>query len=185
MKNQFSDRKYIVNLIIISIGVIFILRLFYIQIIDDRYKISSQNNSQRIITVYPGRGLIYDRFDKMLVYNEATYDLMVIPKQVKNIDTAIFCKLVRIDKETFKKKMEKAILISRYKSSVFEKQISKEMYGYLQENLYKFHGFFVQSRTLRKYPLPIAAHMLGYVGEVDQNAINKNKYYALIKRCYI
>jgi len=178
MKNQFSDRKYIVNLIIISIGVIFILRLFYIQIIDDRYKISSQNNSQRIITVYPGRGLIYDRFDKMLVYNEATYDLMVIPKQVKNIDTAMFCKLVRIDKETFEKNMDKAIAISRYKSSIFEKQISKEMYGYLQENLYKFHGFFVQSRTLRKYPLPIAAHMLGYVGEVDQNAINKNKYYA-------
>lgn len=179
MKKSYSDRKYIVNIIFLVIGFIFILRLFYIQIIDDSYKISSQNNSRRIITVYPGRGLIYDRFEKLMVYNEATYDLMIIPKQVKNIDTAEFCKIIKIDKETFVSNLHKALAFSKYKASVFEKQISKEMYGYLQENLYKFHGFYVQSRTLRKYPLPLAAHTLGYVGEVDLDAINKNKYYAL------
>ena len=179
MKKSYSDRQYIVMIIFLVIGFIFALRLFYIQIIDNSYKISSQNNSRRIITVYPGRGLIYDRFEKLLVFNEATYDLMVIPKQVKNIDTTEFCKIIKIDKETFITNFKKALAISRYKSSVFEKQISKEMYGYLQENLYKFHGFYVQSRTLRKYPLPIAAHTLGYVGEVDQDMINKNKYYSL------
>ncbi len=179
MKKSYSERRYIVNLIFISIGIIFILRLFYIQILDDSYKISAQNNSRRILTIYPGRGLIYDRKDKLLVFNEATYDLMVIPKQIKQIDTNQFCSLIKIDKETFIKNMKKAIAVSRYKSSIFEKQISKESYGYLQENLYKFPGFYVQSRTLRKYPIPLAAHSLGYVGEVDQSMIDKNKYYLL------
>lgn len=161
----------------IAIGLIFAVRLFYIQIIDDSYKLSAKNNVLKYIIEYPARGLVYDRYDKLLLYNEANYDLMVIPQHAKNIDTVDLCNLIGIDKETYKSKMQKAKKYSYFKASIFEKQLSKETYGYLQEKLYKFSGFYVQTRTLRKYPNPMAAHTLGYVGEVSQETTEKDPYY--------
>lgn len=161
----------------IAIGLIFVVRLFYIQIIDDSYKLSAKNNVLKYIIEYPARGLVYDRYDKLLLYNEANYDLMVIPQHAKNIDTVDLCHLIGIDKETYKSKMQKAKKYSYFKASIFEKQLSKETYGYLQEKLYKFPGFYVQTRTLRKYPNPMAAHTLGYVGEVSQETTEKDPYY--------
>ncbi len=177
VKAPFNDRKYVINIIIFSIGAIFLCRLFYIQIIDNSYKLSANNNALRSITEFPARGLIYDRNGKLLVYNEATYDLMVIPQHVKDLDTAELCKLIGIDKEIFKSRMEKAKSYSYYAPSIFEREISKETYGFLQEKLYKLQGFYVQARTLRKYPLSIAAHTLGYIGEVSQGLIENDNYY--------
>ncbi|MFA5782347.1 MAG: penicillin-binding protein 2 [Bacteroidales bacterium] len=177
MKVPFSGRKYVINIIILSIGVIFTLRLFYLQLIDDSYKLSADNNALRKITQFPARGLVYDRNGKLLVYNEATYDLMVTPQHVKDLDTTELCRLIGIDKETFKSRMKKARNYSFYAPSIFEREISKETYGFLQEKLYRFQGFYVQARTLRKYPLSIAAHMLGYIGEVSPEMIEKNNYY--------
>lgn len=152
-------------------------RLFYLQVIDDTYALSADINVLRKVTQYPARGLVYDKNGKLLVYNEAAYDLMVTPGQVKELDTLELSTLIGIDVKTFKERLAKARNYSTYKPSVFEKQISKESYGYLEEKLYKFPGFFVQPRTLRKYSFPIAGHLLGYVGEVNQKTIDKDNYY--------
>lgn len=178
MANQtLASRKQTVIAIFLVVGFIYLVRLFYIQVIDKSYTLSANNNVLRYVTQYPARGLIYDRKGKLLVYNEAVYDLMVLPTQVKKIDTAEFCRLLEITREGFIDRMDKAKKYSRYKPSLFEKQISKETYGYLEEKMYRFPGFFVQPRTLRFYPKPIGAHLFGYVGEVTQGVIDKNPYY--------
>ena len=153
------------------------MRLFYIQVVDDSYKLSANNNVIRPITDFPARGLIYDRKGKLLVYNEPVYDLMIIPKQAKNIDSLELCNLIGITIEEYSEKYKKAKAYSPVKASVFEKQLSVETYATFQEKLYKFSGFFVQLRTLRKYPDPMAAHLFGYIGEVDTSTIRKNPYY--------
>lgn len=172
-----SGRRYVIAVIFIAVCFIYLIRLFYIQVINDSYKMSANNNVLRYMTEYPARGLVYDREGVLLVYNEAAYDLMVTPRQVKGIDTTDFCETVGITKEQFIKKMKQVTAYSSYKESIFEKQLSKETYAALQEKLYKFKGFFVQARTLRKYPQEIAAHTLGYVGEVSEKITKKNPYY--------
>ncbi len=176
---KFSSRKYIIQAIFIVIGIVYLVRLFFLQVIDNDYKLSAQNNVLRYITQYPARGLVYDRDGILLIYNEASYDLLVTPRQVGIIDTSLLCKLLKISRENFNESLEKAKKYSYHKPSVFLKQISKEDYGYLEEQLYKFPGFFVQARTLRKYPQTIAAHLLGYVGEVNQNNLKKDTYYTI------
>ena len=153
------------------------MRLFYIQVVDDSYKLSANNNVIRPITDFPARGLIYDRKGKLLVYNEPVYDLMIIPKQAKNIDSLELCNLIGITTQEYSEKYKKANAYSPVKASVFEKQLSVETYATFQEKLYKFLGFFVQLRTLRKYPDPMAAHLFGYIGEVDTSTTRKNPYY--------
>ncbi|MES2141063.1 MAG: penicillin-binding protein 2 [Bacteroidota bacterium] len=177
--NQLSERKYIIMGVIILIGLIYIFRLFYIQVIDDSYKLDARNQAFRYNTEFPVRGYIYDRNNKLLVYNEAAYDLMVLPKNIKNLDTMDFCNLVGITKDAFIRKMKKAVQSpnSPRKQSIFEKQLSPKEYATLQERLYRFPGFYVQSRTLRKYPRKIAAHMLGYIGEASKETTEKDPYY--------
>ncbi|MCE9540247.1 MAG: penicillin-binding protein 2 [Bacteroidetes bacterium] len=177
--NQLSERKYIIMGVIILIGLIYIFRLFYIQVIDDSYKLDARNQAFRYNTEFPVRGYIYDRNNKLLVYNEAAYDLMVLPKKIKNLDTMDFCNLLGITKDAFIKKMKKAVQSpnSPRKQSIFEKQLSPKEYASLQERLYRFPGFYVQSRTLRKYPKKIAAHMLGYIGEASKETTEKDPYY--------
>jgi penicillin-binding protein 2 len=159
------------------VGVTFVLRLFYLQVIDDSYVLSAQSNTLRNITMYPARGLVYDRKGQLLVYNEAAYDLMVVPRQVKQMDTASFCALLEITIEEFERRLEKARTYSPYKASPFITQLTKNQFGYLEEKLFHFPGFFVQARTLRQYPQPIAPHVLGYVGEVTQGIIDREPYY--------
>ena len=175
--NNLTNRKFIVGAIFSIIGLIFIIRLFNVQVVNNKYKLDSANNVLRVITEYPARGLLYDRNGKLLVYNEAAYDLMVIPGQLKTIDTVLFCKLLNIEKSVFIEKVNKAKSYSRYKPSVFEKELTAENYANIQDQMYQFQGFFVQTRTLRKYPNNNAAHLLGYIGEVNNAVLEKNKYY--------
>ena len=158
-----SGRQQVIILIFLSIGIIFLFRLFYIQIIDDSYKLSADNNVLRYVTQYPSRGLIYDRNGNILVYNQPAYDLMVIPKQVREIDTVDFCQLIDITIDEFKTKLKKAKRYSYYKPSVFQEQLSAETYAAIQEKMYKFHGFSVYNRTLRSYPEKIAANILEFL----------------------
>jgi penicillin-binding protein 2 len=173
----FNDRKYVVISIFAVVCLAYILRLFYVQVFNDEYKLSANNNVLRYTTDYPARGLVYDRKGQLLVFNEAAYDLMVVPKEAKNIDTLELCNTIGITKEDFIKTMKKIKHYSTYKASVFASQISKQTYAALQEKLYRFNGFFVQSRTLRKYPKGIAAHALGYVGEASDKTLEQNPYY--------
>jgi len=174
---QNSGQQYVFLGIVTFVSLIFLIRLFYIQVIDDKYKLSANNNVLRSVTDYPARGLVYDRNGKLLVFNEAVYDLMVTPRQVSEMDTLEFCRLLGISKEEFDKKLARARQYSRVKASVFEKQISAQTYAVLQERLFRFKGFFVQPRTLRRYPEKILAHTLGYIGEVDDRVIQSNPYY--------
>jgi len=173
----YADRKLVIITTFLVIGFIYLVRLFYIQVIDRSYTLSANNNVLRYVTQFPARGLIYDRNGKLLLYNEAVYDLMVIPRQVKDLDTAEICRLLDITMEGFNERMKRARDYSPILASAFEKQISKETYGYIEEKLYRFRGFFVQPRTLRKYPMSIGAHLLGYIGEVTPAQIEKNPYY--------
>ncbi|MFM7079632.1 MAG: penicillin-binding protein 2 [Bacteroidota bacterium] len=174
---QQSGQQYVFLGIVTVVAIIFLARIFYIQVIEDRYKLSANNNVLRTITDYPARGFLYDRKGRLLVYNEAVYDLMVTPRQVKDLDTASFCGLLGITREEFLKKMEKAKKYSRVKASVFEKQVSASMYAVLQERLYKFKGFFVQPRTVRRYPEQVSAHTLGYIGEASEKLLQTDPYY--------
>lgn len=174
---KYSGRRFVILSLILTIAFVFILKLAWLQIIDDSYKASASNNSRRDVTIYPSRGLIYDRNGDLLVYNEAVYDLMVIPNQSNIRDTTTFCRLIDISKEEFRKKMKKIKDYSLYKKSIFEKQISKETASYLQERLYKHPGFYLRTRTIRSYPYPIAAHLLGHIGEINPEKVRNSSYY--------
>ena len=177
MKDIFINRKYIIMALIVLASLVLLIRLFYIQVIEDSYRLSADNNVLRFVTQYPARGLIYDRNGKLMVFNQAAYDLMVIPAQTAKIDTAGFCKLLGITGEIFRERITAAVSYSRRAPSIFLKQISAETYARFQEKMFLYPGFYVQPRTLRKYSRPLAAHLLGYVSEVDEEIINKEPYY--------
>ena len=174
---QYENRTYIIGGFFGLVILIFIVRLFSIQVLDDSFKTSSENNVIRKQTDYPRRGLIYDRNNELIVYNEAAYDLMITPKQATVLDTGLICSLLEIDTINLMNRIEKARKYSMYKASVLMKQISVETYTKLQENMFLMPGFFVQTRTLRKYPFSTASHLLGYVGEVGQKTVKNKPYY--------
>lgn len=177
MKKNYSDRKYIMIGIISIIGLIFLARLFYVQIIEEKYALSADSNVIRKNIIYPARGIIYDRNERIMVANNAAYDLMVIPRQVKDLDTTRFCSLLQISKEDFIRRMAKAKKYSRYKASLFLGQIPKEEFSYVQETLYDFSGFYVQERTLRRYPYRSGALNLGDIGEVNRKDMDRDPFY--------
>lgn len=175
--NSFEARKFVVLSIFMVIGLVFLFRLFYIQVIDDTYKSSAENQALRHVTIYPERGTIYDRNFELLAYDEVAYDLMVIPKQVKDLDTIAFCKLLSISKETFIERYNKARRYNKHKASTFIRQITQKEYVAIGEMLFQYPGFFGQKRSLRTYPHSVASHALGFVGEVNQKILDQDKYY--------
>jgi penicillin-binding protein 2 len=177
--DSFAKRRLIIVGIFLTVGVIFVIRLFTLQIIDKTYKQYAARNVMRKIIIYPARGFIYDRNSNLMVYNKAAYDLMVIPREVKTFDTTELCNIVQLDRIQLRTALRNAKQYSYYKPSIVVGQIPPEVYAPLQEKLYKYPGFFVQSRTLREYPNKSAAHVLGYVGEVNQHVLETDKYYRI------
>lgn len=181
MNNSIKQKTLL--LIFISVALIYIGRLFYLQVVDSSYVFYAQNNVLQEQTIYPARGLIYDRNGELLVYNDAIYDLSVIPDQVKNLDTNEFCKVLNITKDEFiatfnRLKRQKGY--SKWKPIVFQRQITIPTYAAFQEKLFDFQGFFVEVRTDRKYKHSNAAHVMGYIGEVTDRDIEKsNGYYRM------
>ena len=177
LKDIYTGRRIFLILAIIVAGLLLMARLFMIQVVDKSYRLSAENNVLRHVTNYPARGLMYDRNGKLLVYNQAVYDLMVIPGQVEEMDTLSFCQILDITKESFNTRMKEASGYSKRAPSVFLKMVSSETYAILQESLYRFPGFYVQARTLRKYTDHMAAHIFGYVSEVNDKDIENDTYY--------
>ncbi|KAB2870461.1 MAG: penicillin-binding protein 2 [Bacteroidales bacterium] len=178
--NITTDKKYIISGIIILVFIVIIVKLFYIQIVDSRYKFSANNNVLRYITQYPARGLIYDRNGELLVANQVVYDLMIVKNQVKPFDTLEFSSMLGLTVEQVKDAFEQVRKQKGYsprKSVVLLKQISDSSYARLQEVLYKYQGFEVLPRTVRTYPRRIAGHLFGYVGEVDESVVKEQPYY--------
>jgi len=176
--NNFFERRFVIQTIFVVVLLCLLLRLFYIQIIDRTYFLASENNVLRKMIVYPARGVVLDRKGKILVENVPVYDLLVSPREVKPFDTAGLCSLLGVDKMEFERRFDEAKDDSPRKPFIIEKQLSTETYSRLQERLFAYKGFYVENRTVRSYPKPIAAQLLGYVGEVDDKIIKKqNGFY--------
>lgn len=170
-------RNFLLVFLITLVGLIYIGRLFQLQIIQGGVKNPISSATVKIEYDYPERGYIYDRNGKLLVANQLSYDVMIIPKEVKSIDTLELCNLLKISKEDFIKRSEKAERYARWLPSVFLKQVSKEDFAYLQEKLHKFKGFYIQRRVIRNYPIKSAANIVGYLGEVNELQAKNSDYY--------
>ncbi|MGB2224500.1 MAG: penicillin-binding protein 2 [Polaribacter sp.] len=170
-------RSFLLYFFVGVTGLIFVGRLFQLQVIRGANYDPINNATVKLEFIYPERGYIYDRNGKLLVANQVSYDVMVQPNRVKPIDTLEFCQLLKIDKEDFLKRFRKAERYATYLPSVFLKQLAKEDFAYLQEKLHKFQGFYIQKRIIRNYPIKAAANVLGYIGEVNEQKARNNKYY--------
>ena len=170
-------KKILLSSIIVLIGITFIGRLSYLQIFSFSPDQVLEDPAIKAIYDYPERGYIYDRNGKLLVGNDPAYDVMVIPREVKPLDTLEFCGLLGIDKEKFVQKLRKARIYSPRLPSVLVPQLSKEDYAMLQEKMRKYEGFYIQKRSLRYYDTKAAANVLGYIREVNERDLERNPYY--------
>jgi len=176
--DHFATRRNIIAGIFFLTALVLVIRLFYIQVIDSSYKLSAENNSKRIEILYPARGLIFDRNGELLVHNMPAYDLMIAPYELRSFDSTELCNILSITIDRLRTGIARS-LNPRYRREPIIKQLSPETYARLQEKMYKFPGFYVRSRTLRKYSKEFAAHLFGYVGEVDEKMIAANPDYAM------
>ncbi len=170
-------RKVLLPSLIILATSLLIIRIFYLQIVDDTLKLKSENNAIKKKYEYPERGYIYDRKGKLLVANQASYDIMVIPRELKNIDTLEFCQLLNITKEDFIKNIEKAKIYSPRLPSVFLSQLNKSEFAAFQEKIRKYEGFYFQKRSLRDYEVSFGANIFGFITQVNEKLVAKNPYY--------
>ena len=174
-----DGRRYTLVLIVVIISVIYITRIFFLQVVQGKWKERAEALTEKEVTVYPSRGLIYDRNGKILVTNQTVYDLMVLPKDVKPFDTLGLCELVNITKQELVSALKKAVTRPnvKYKPSPIIKQMIPQEFAAISEQLFKYPGFYGQPRTLRVYPQKTGALLLGDVGEVSKDVLEKDKYY--------
>jgi penicillin-binding protein 2 len=178
-----ENRRFVIYGAVIVVVLIFLIRLFFLQIVNSDYKAWADSNAFLKKTLYPARGVIYDRTGKLLVFNQPAYDIMIIMHEVQPFDTLDFCNILGITREQFAKRIEdiKNTRLnpgySAYVPQIFMNHLSIRENGILQEKMYKFPGFYIQNRTIREYSYPYAAHLLGNVGEVNRGDIEKDSYY--------
>ena len=180
-----ENRRYVIGGSVVLVILIFIIRLFFLQIVENDYKAWADSNAFLKKTLYPSRGIIYDRNGKLLVYNQPSYEVMLIMREVQKhpFDTLDFCNILNITKEQFIKRIKDIKNrrlnpgYSSYVPQVFMNHLSAKECGVLQEKLYKFPGFYIQNRTIREYEYPNGAHLLGNIGEVNRKDIEKDSYY--------
>lgn len=172
-----DSRKYVIALMVVLVSFIFIVRLFYMQVVDDQWKDRAAEISENKVITQPARGVVYDRNGEKIISNVVYYDLRVVPNQAKGIDSVAFCQLVDITMDEYVEKMAKARKYSTRKESEFITQIPPDEFSLIAPELYKYPGFFEVERTLRVYPKKTGAHLLGYMNEVNDKDIAKNPYY--------
>ncbi|PKP26896.1 MAG: penicillin-binding protein 2 [Bacteroidetes bacterium HGW-Bacteroidetes-2] len=172
-------RKWLLYSLVILSGIIFTARLLYLQVFDSSFQQMSEVNAVSIVYDYPQRGYVYDRNGKLLVANQPSYDVMVIPRNVKTLDTLEFCKMLRMEKEDLERILAKSRIYSPRLPSVVLPQLTKDEYAYLQERMYKYPGFYIQKRTLRDYHINHSGNILGYIAEVNQKTIEEKPYYQM------
>lgn len=180
---KLEKRKYIIGGFVVLVSLIYAIRLFDLQINDSKYKQSADSNAFLKKTIYPSRGLMYDRNGELVVYNQPAYDVMMIPRDVQNFDTVDFCETLNITREELRRRFE--IMrdkrsnpgYSAYTPQRLIAQLSSQDYGRLQEKLYRFPGVFIQKRILRQYSYATAANVLGNIREVNATDIENDDYY--------
>jgi len=179
----YDNRRYIIAGMVIVLLFIFMMRLLFLQIISDDYKKWADSNAYQKRTLYPSRGMIYDRNGKLLVFNQFSYDVMVIMREVKSLDTVDFCHTMGITKAYFDEQMafikDRSLNpgYSSYAAQVFMSRLSANEYGVLHEKLYKFPGFYIRNRVVREYGYHHAANVLGYVSSVSREDLENDDYY--------
>lgn len=182
-KYDLENRRFVIGGAAVLLVLIFIVRLFYLQVMESDYKAWADSNAFLKKTIYPSRGMMYDRNGKLLVFNQPAYDVMLIMREVKSFDTLDFCNTLNITKEQLIKRIADIKNprlnpgYSSYVPQVFLNQLTARECGVLQEKLYKFPGFYIQKRTIREYARPIGSHVLGNIGEVNKKDIEKDPYY--------
>lgn len=177
---KLEKRKYVICGFVAIIALIYAVRLYSLQLDDDKYKTSADSNAFVKKNIYPSRGLIYDRDGRLLVFNQPAYDVMMIPRDVEPFDTLEFCKTINITREQFDSRlqeMKKRVGYSRNTAQTLISQITPEEYGRLQEKLYHFPGFFIQKRIIRQYNYPAGANILGNIREVSNADIERDSYF--------
>ena len=178
-----EKRKYVIGGAVIVIVLVYLIRLFTLQIMSDDYKKNADSNALLNKIQYPSRGGIYDRNGKLLVYNQPSYDITVVPNEIKDLDTLDFCKTLNITPEFLRKRFseikDRRINpgYSRYTNQVLMTQLSAEECGVFQEKLFKFPGFYIQRRSIRQYNYGSSAHVLGDIAEVSKADIANDDYY--------
>lgn len=177
---NYINRKYILGGIAVAVVIIYLIRLFSLQLMSDDYKKNADSNAFRKEIQYPSRGLILDRKGRLLVYNESSYNIMVVMNDQRGIDTLDFCQTVGITKDFYIKRMDEIkskISYSRYTPQLFMNQIPAEEFSVFREKLFRFKGFSVEKRSVRHYTTGLGAHLLGDVGEVNDKDIANDDYY--------
>lgn len=177
---NYINRKYILGGIAVAVVIIYLIRLFSLQLMSDDYKKNADSNAFRKEIQYPSRGLILDRKGRLLVYNESSYNIMVVMNDQRGIDTLDFCQTVGITKDFYVKRMDEIkskISYSRYTPQLFMSQIPAEEFSVFREKLFRFKGFSVEKRSVRHYTTGLGAHLLGDVGEVNDKDIANDDYY--------
>ncbi|MDR1180819.1 MAG: penicillin-binding protein 2 [Bacteroidales bacterium] len=178
-KSIYSKRKGWILFIFVFVAVVYIVRLFSLQVLDDKWKKGAQNNAFRHVADIPPRGLIFDRNGEKLVDNEISYDLMVVPRNIRFLDTLELCNILNIDTAEFNKRLNRAKRYSNNVPSLFAKRLPPQMYAFLTERLYRFKGFYIYPRTVRTYYTQAAAHSLGYIAEVNYKDMDEDAYYTV------
>ena len=173
-------RKYVLGFAALVIVVVYVLRLFSLQLLSDDYRARADSNALMRRIQFPARGAITDRNGKLLVYNQPAYDIMVVMQEQDGVDTLALCKSLGITPEWYVKRMKEIKNTkgySPYTQQVFMNQLSMEEFSSFQEKLFHFRGFYIQKRSIRQYSFPYAAHVLGDVGEVNPTDIEEDAYY--------
>ncbi len=171
-----QSRSRVIKLLFVIAFIAIIAQLVWLQLVSRQYQHLADENAILKKTVYPSRGIVFDRRKRPLLSNTIAYDLMVIPSQLKGLDTALFCRLMDIDTAQFRKRIVIAILRNRsFRPSVFEASLSPEKYARVEENLWRLQtGFYLQERPIRSYPYDCGANITGYIGEVDSAYLHRH-----------
>ncbi|MCR4852021.1 MAG: penicillin-binding protein 2 [Prevotella sp.] len=180
---ELENRKFVIGGVAIVVVIVYLIRLFTLQILSDDYKKNADSNAFLKKIEFPARGIITDRNGELLVFNQHSYDLMVVMNEESGrLDTLEFCHALGITKEYFIKRMKEIKNLpgySRYTQQLFMSQLSEKDFSIFQEKMYRFPGFYIQHRTLRQYVYPYAAHVLGDVAEASPSDIEEDEYYQM------
>ena len=182
-KDRYQNRGTVIAVVMVAVVLVYIVKLFSLQIIEDKYKKGADSNAFLKRTIFPPRGLIYDRNDTLLVYNKPAYDIGFIPREIENLDTLSLCKDLNITKEDFDNRMadiknrDKNPAYSAFTMQTFMTQLEINDIAAFQQSLYKYSGFFIQNRTLREYRFSVGGHVFGSIGEVTPGMIENDDFY--------
>ena len=179
---QLEKRKFTTGVVAVLVVMIYLVRLLFLQVFSDDYKRYADSNAFLKKIQYPARGLITDRNGRLMVYNEPSYNMMVIMNEQRGIDTLEFCRTIGITRQQYEDRMNdiknpaKNHGYSRFTPQLFISQIPSKQFAILQEKLYKFKGFYIEKRAVRHYATSVAAHVLGDVGEASPEEIEQDAY---------